>query len=428
MLDGPALLHPEAAMLSLRDIQTRIRAGALTPEAALDLSRKAVSDCEGDIGAFVYLDGAARASGHGPLNGIAVGVKDIIDTADMPTECGSPIYAGWRPRADAAVVAQLKRAGATILGKTTTTPFAFLDPTATRNPANTGHTPGGSSAGSAAAVAAGMVPLALGTQTGGSIIRPASFCGVAALKPSFRLIPTVGVKTYAWTLDTLGLFAATVADLAIGLEAVTGRTARGLEGRVPVFGLLRQSFAGAAEPAAVAALDRAVAALRAAGASISEVAPPQSLAEAWSAHPIVQGFEARAALAWEYDHHRDQLPPKLGAELDRAQDVTAAAYDDARRLARRARQDTRGLFAACDAILTYAAPGAAPHGLDSTGDARFNRLFTMLGTPCVNVPGLTDEAGLPIGIQVVAPFARDGVALEAGTFIERALAMAEAKV
>lgn len=409
-------------MLSIRDIQARIQSGALTPQTALDLSRKAVAAREGEIGAFVQIDGNARASGHGPLNGIAVGVKDIIDTADMATECGSTIYAGWRPRADAAVVAQLKRAGATILGKTTTTAFAFVDPTPTRNPANPAHTPGGSSAGSAAAVAAGMVPLAIGTQTGGSVIRPASYCGVAAIKPSFRLIPTIGVKAYAWTLDTVGLFAATAGDLAVGLEALTGRTARGLEGRTPVLGLLRQDFAGAIDPDAVAALDHAVAALKAAGAEIRPIDAPPSLAEAWAAHPTVQAFEARAALAWEYDNHRDQLPPRLGAELDAAQSVSAGAYDEARRMARRARQDARQLFAGCDALITYAAPGAAPHGLGSTGEARFNRLFTMLGTPCVNVPGLTDPAGLPIGIQVVAPFARDGVALDVAAFLERALA------
>ena len=146
-----------------------------------------------------------------------------MDTQDFPTEMGSPIYRGFRPRGDAAVVMMLKQAGASIIGKTTTTAFASLDPTATLNPHNHGHTPGGSSSGSAAAVAAGMIPLALGTQTGGSVIRPASFCGVAAIKPSYRLLPTVGVKCYSWTLDTVGLFAAGVDDVARGLSAMTGR-------------------------------------------------------------------------------------------------------------------------------------------------------------------------------------------------------------
>src|SRR5206468_6260383 len=172
---------------------------------------------------FVCRLDAARAANSGPLRGITVGVKDIMDTSDFPTEMGAQIYKGWRPRADAPVVAALKRAGATIIGKTTTTAFASRDPTATLNPRNGNHTPGGSSSGSAAAVAAGMIPLALGTQTGGSVIRPASFCGVAAIKPSFPLLPTVGVKCYSWTLDTVGLFAAGVNDLARGLSAMTHR-------------------------------------------------------------------------------------------------------------------------------------------------------------------------------------------------------------
>src|SRR5215207_1376682 len=188
-------------MISLLDILRRIDAGDATPQDAIRAAHDAIGRADDAIRAFVHVDASARAGAEGPLCGIAVGVKDIIDTADMPTEMGSPIYAGWRPKADAPVVAALKRASATVVGKTATTAFAFLDPAATRNPRNLDHTPGGSSSGSAAAVAAGMVPLAIGTQTGGSVIRPASFCGVAAIKPSFRLIPTVGVKTFSLTLD-----------------------------------------------------------------------------------------------------------------------------------------------------------------------------------------------------------------------------------
>jgi Asp-tRNA(Asn)/Glu-tRNA(Gln) amidotransferase A subunit family amidase len=409
-------------MLSLLDTLTRIEAANLAPDAAIDASRAAIAAREGGVGAFVSVDPTARASGRGPLNGIAVGVKDIIDVAGVPTGMGSEIYEGWVPRADAAVVALLRRAGATILGKTTTTAFAFLDPTPTRNPVNPAHTPGGSSAGSAAAVAAGMVPLAIGTQTGGSVIRPASFCGVAAIKPSFRLIPTVGVKCYAWTLDTVGLFAPQVGDLAVVLEAVTGRPATGGETRPPRLGLLTQDFAGAADPASVAALETAVAALRRAGAEVTAVIPPSVMAEAWGLHPTIQAFEARQALAWEYDNYRHGLPPLLRSELDASQDVSAETYDDARRVARAARKQARALFGEFDALVTYAAPGVAPHGLGSTGEARFNRLFTLLGTPCVNVPGLRDGNGMPVGIQIVAPFARDHVALDIGRFLEGALA------
>src|SRR3954471_7204421 len=211
-------------MLSLAELQRRIESGDLSADAAIAQSLEAIDAHEKDIGAFVRRADDARAQDAGPLRGIAVGIKDIIDTADLATEMGSPIYRGWQPRADAPVVAMLKAAGATIVGKTTTTAFAANDPTATLNPHNHGHTPGGSSSGSAAAVGAGMIPLALGTQTGGSVIRPASFCGVAAIKPSFRLLPTVGVKCFSWSLDTVGLFAAGVEDLAQGLSAMTGRS------------------------------------------------------------------------------------------------------------------------------------------------------------------------------------------------------------
>ena len=239
-------------MISLLDLLRRIDAGELTPAAALRAAHDAIAAGDPAIEAFVHVDGAARAGSAGALRGIAVGIKDIIDTADMPTELGSPIYAGWRPKADAPVVAALKAAGATPVGKTATTAFAFLDPAPTRNPRNPAHTPGGSSAGSAAAVAAGLVPLAFGTQTGGSIIRPASYCGVAAVKPSFRLIPTVGVKSFSWALDTVGLFAASVADAAYALAAVTGRPDLRIDGRageaprigVVVAGLRRRSRAG----------------------------------------------------------------------------------------------------------------------------------------------------------------------------------------
>src|SRR5882672_9776950 len=210
-------------MILLAKLQRRIESGELSADAAIAQSLEAIALHEKTIGAFVCRDENARAAKTGPLRGIAVGIKDIIDTADFPTEMGSAIYRGWRPRADAPVVMMLKQAGATIVGKTTTTAFAANDPTATLNPHNHGHTPGGSSAGSAAAVGAGMIPLALGTQTGGSVIRPASFCGVAAIKPTYRLLPTVGVKCFSWTLDTVGLFAAGVEDLAMGLSAMTNR-------------------------------------------------------------------------------------------------------------------------------------------------------------------------------------------------------------
>ena len=225
-----------------------------------------------------------------------------MDTADFPTEMGSSIYRGWRPRGDAAVVMVLKAAGATIIGKTTTTAFASSDPTATLNPHNHGHTPGGSSSGSAAAVGAGMIPLALGTQTGGSVIRPASFCGVAAIKPSYRLLPTVGVKCYSWTLDTVGLFAAGVNDVAHGLSAMTGRPELLPQATIPTprIGVVTQDFAGAPEARAPKRYGSLPRPWSAPERPFVKLALPEIIAEAWREQPTVQEFEAHQALAWEY--------------------------------------------------------------------------------------------------------------------------------
>jgi Asp-tRNA(Asn)/Glu-tRNA(Gln) amidotransferase A subunit family amidase len=411
-------------MLSLAELQRRIDSGELSAAAAIAQSVEAIDAHEKAIGAFVCRPKTAHAQNAGPLRGIAVGIKDIIDTAELPTEMGSPIYKGWQPRADAPVVAMLKAAGATVAGKTTTTAFASVDPTATRNPSNAGHTPGGSSSGSAAAVAAGMIPLALGTQTGGSVIRPASFCGVAAIKPSFRLLPTVGVKCFSWTLDTIGLFAAGVKDLAHGLSAMTNRPELLPEAatRTPRIGIVMQDFAGAPEAAGEEALRIARSAAERAGAPIGGLALPEIVAEAWRMQPTVQDFEAHQALAWEYREHRDAMPPLLGAKLDETAGLLPTAYDEARSVAKRARDALAEIFGEVDVLLTFSAPGAAPKGLASTGDPRFNRLWTLMGVPCVNIPAIVADGGLPVGVQVIARFGDDAGALAAARFVEEALA------
>jgi Asp-tRNA(Asn)/Glu-tRNA(Gln) amidotransferase A subunit family amidase len=412
-------------MISLADLQRRIDSGELSPDAAIAESREAIGAHEKTIGAFVCHNETARAASAGPLRGIAVGIKDIIDTADFPTEMGcAAIYGGWQPRADAPVVMMLKQAGASIIGKTTTTAFAANDPTPTVNPHNTGHTPGGSSSGSAAAVGAGMIPLALGTQTGGSVIRPASFCGAAAIKPSFNMLPKTGVKCFSWTLDTLGLFAAGVADLAHGLSAITSRpellpdTAM----QTPRIGVVTQDFAGAPEAASGEALQIAARAAERAGASVRTLALPEIIGEAWRAHNIVQFFEAHLAMAWEYRTKYDIVPPLLRKRLDDTRDITPAAYDDACAIAIRARAALAEVFKEVDVLLTFSAPGAAPKGLDSTGDARFNQLWTLMGVSCVNVPATIADGGLPVGVQVIAGVGDDARALAAARFVEDALA------
>jgi Asp-tRNA(Asn)/Glu-tRNA(Gln) amidotransferase A subunit family amidase len=410
-------------MISLAELQRRIDAGNLSADAAIGQSLEAIAAHEKTIGAFVCHDDKARAAKAGPLRGIAVGIKDIMDTADFPTEMGSPIYKGFRSRGDAAVVAALKQAGATIIGKTTTTAFASSDPTATLNPHNHGHTPGGSSSGSAAAVGAGMIPLALGTQTGGSVIRPASFCGVAAIKPSYRLLPTVGVKCYSWTLDAVGLFAAGVEDVARGLAAMTGRPELlpGSAVTTPRIGVVTQDFAGAPEAASAEALRIAVAAAERAGAPVRALALPEIVAEAWRAQPIVQEFEAHQALAWEYRENYDAMAPLLRGRLDESKGTPAAAHDEAIKIASRARHALGKVFEDVDVLLTFSAPGAAPKGLGSTGDARLNRLWTLMGVPCVNIPAYVAGGGLPVGVQVIARFGADAQALAAAIFMEGAL-------
>ncbi len=411
-------------MISLAELQRRIESGDLSADAAISQSLDAIDAQDKTIGAFVCRAKTVRAADTGPLRGIAVGIKDIIDTSDFPTEMGSPIYKDWQPRADAPVVAMLKQAGATIIGKTTTTAFAANDPTATLNPHHHGHTPGGSSSGSAAAVGAGMIPLALGTQTGGSVIRPASFCGVAAIKPTYRLLPTVGVKCFSWTLDTVGLFAAGVRDLAHGLSAMTGRPELlpGATMQGPRIAVVMQEFAGDPEAAGGEALRIATLAAERAGASVRAINLPEIVADAWRIHPTVQDFEAHQAFAWEYRANYAAMPPLLRGRLDESKGTTPAEYDEAREIADRARAALAGIFEDTDVLLTLSAPGAAPKGLASTGEPRFNRLWTLMGVPCVNIPAYVADGGLPVGVQVIARFGDDAGALAAACFVEEALA------
>jgi Asp-tRNA(Asn)/Glu-tRNA(Gln) amidotransferase A subunit family amidase len=409
-------------MISLADQQRRLAQGVLTPEAALAESLAAIDAQEGTIKAFVNRAKDPRAQAKGPLRGIAVGIKDIIDTADLPTEMGAAIYRGHQPRADAPIVMLLKKAGATVVGKTTTTAFAANDPTPTLNPRNLGHTPGGSSSGSAAAVAAGMIPLAVGTQTGGSVIRPASFCGVAAIKPSYRLLPPVGVKCFSWTLDTVGLFAAGVEDVAMALSAITGRSElNASEMKSSRIGVVTQDFAGSLEAGGVEALQTAVRAAAKAGASVRELKMPDIVAEAWRIHNVVQQFEAHQAFAWEYGENYDAMPPLLRGRLDDSRHYTAEDYEAARIVAGKARTALSEILKDVDVLLALSAPGVPPKGLDSTGDPRFNQLWTLLGTPCVNVPAYVAEGNLPVGVQIIADYGDDAKALAAARFLERAL-------
>ena len=402
-------------MLSALDLARRIEAGELTPRAVVDMCAEAIAARDKEIGAFVVLDlVAARRAAENPklaatpLRGLSVGFKDIFDTADFPTQYGSPIYAGFQPRADAAAVALTLRAGGIVIGKTATTEFATMVPAVTRNPHNLAHTPGGSSSGSCAAVAAGMLPIAFGSQTAGSVIRPAAFCGIAGFKPSYRLIPTAGVKDVAWHLDTAGVFGSGVADVAFVTAAVTGRDLR-VDRSTPApprIALVRTHLWPQASAAMQQAVESAARSAEVAGAKVVDLTLPPILEEAYAAQFVIQDYETFRSRAYEYDRHRDQLGKELRDSLDAAAAITADTYDTARRTSSRARQVFADTMADYDVILTPSAPGAAPHGLGSTGNPMFNRLWTLMGTPCVNVPGLS-EGELPLGIQIVGRFGRD---------------------
>jgi Asp-tRNA(Asn)/Glu-tRNA(Gln) amidotransferase A subunit family amidase len=416
-------------MLSALDLARRIEAGELKPRAVVELCAAAIAAREQEVGAFVAfdLDTARRVADEPrlaslPLRGLPVAFKDIFATADLPTQYGSPIYSGYRPRADATAVVLSRRAGGVMIGKTVTTQFASLVPSATRNPRNLAHTPGGSSAGSAAAVAAGMVPIAFGTQTAGSVIRPAAFCGVAAFKPSYRLIPMVGVKDVSWHLDTAGLFGAGVADVAYAAACILDRDLRvdRATPAAPRIALVRSHLWPQASAAMQQAVETAARLAAVAGAKIAELTLPPLLEDAYEAQFTIQDYETFRALAFEYDRHREQIDARLRQQLDRAAAISADEYDAARRVGSRARQVLADAMADYDVILTPSAPGAAPHGFDSTGNPMFNRLWTLMGTPCVNVPGLS-EGELPLGVQIVGRFGRDRAALEAALFLEQAV-------
>ncbi len=419
-------------MLSAVALAREIETGAATAADIIDRCKAAIDDQESLIGAFETLDlDAARFNAEkaeGPLFGLPVGVKDIIDTADLPTRSGSPIYLQNQPATDAAIVSLVKRAGGVVAGKTVTTEFAFFQPGKTRNPRVPGHTPGGSSSGSAAAVAAGMLPLAIGTQTGGSVIRPASFCGVAGYKPTFTMLPTVGMKTFSWTLDTMGLFGAGVADAAFFAAALTGRDLRvdGTELKAPRIGIAQTHIWHEASGEMRVAVETAARLAEKAGASIREVTLARSFSDAFAAHQTIQDYEVNQALAFERDRHGEALSLILRDTLDAGRAIAPEDYDHALAQAGKGRHALGEAFADVDVLLTPSAPGAAPEGLASTGSSIFNRLWTLMGTPTVNVPGLANGRGLPLGVQIVAPRGKDRRALEAAAWLEGVLAGAPA--
>jgi len=408
--------------LSAAEAARRIEAGETTSEALAAACLERIAERDEEVRAWAFIDrdqalAQARALDRMPrrgrLHGVPFGIKDIIDTESLPTEYNSPIYRGHRPKADAACVALLRQAGCLILGKTVTTEFANNHPSPTRNPKNAAHTPGGSSSGSAAAVADCMVSAALGTQTGGSVIRPAAYCGAFAIKPSFGAINRAGVKMLAESLDTIGIFARAAEDLALVLEVLSGKTAPdfSFSKSKPKIGLCRTPCWRQADAATQANLEQAARRLAQAGARVSDFDLPPGSDQLFERHKVIMGFETARALAWEYMNFPGEISKTLKPRLDEGWKVTRADYDAMRELARQCRRalademrhSTRGV----DFLLSPSAPSEAPASLASTGNPVFNRAWTLLGVPCVTVPHGKGAHGLPLGVQLVGPFDSD---------------------
>lgn len=339
----------------------------------------------------------------GPLHGVPIAVKDVIDVSDMPTGMGSPIYDGYRPRADAACVAALRAAGAVILGKTVTAEFAGVSPGATTHPLAPTHTPGGSSSGSAAAVADGMVPVAFGTQTGGSIIRPASFCGIVGFKPTYGTVSRAGLKIAAETLDTIGLLARDIDDVALLWSILVGSELRPLQSRdtPPKLLLFRSHHWSKASADTVNAIEDAVRSLQERGAIIDDLPVPSGFAELSEARVIINGYERARALAWEWRLHANEISPAMSRVISNGLSVSYERYMEAIHVAEHWRLWFANAIEGYDGVLTPAVTGEAPEGLSSTGDASFQEIWTLLHVPSITLPLSTGRSGLPVGVQFV---------------------------
>jgi len=414
--------------LSATDAARAIREGALGAEQLMQACLARVREIDEAVQAWAFLDpeyalAQARARDEersegkptGPLHGIPIGVKDIFDTEDMPTEDGTVLHAGRTPRDDATAVAMLRAAGAVILGKTVTTELATYSPGKTRNPHHGEHTPGGSSSGSAAAVAAGMVPLAIGSQTNGSVIRPASFCGVYGFKPTHGLIPRGGVLTLSRTLDHVGVFARSLEDVAIAAEQLVGYDPRDADTRVraripfvataaeePPFPPLLAFVKGPAWDRAEEETKEAFAELAGELADhVVEVDFPESARLALELHRTIMEAEMAANLEREWDKGRERLSESLRAQLGRGREIGALDYQRALARIPLINEGFQDIFERCDAIVTPAAAGTAPKGLEATGDPAFCTLWTLCGMPAISLPLMRGSNGLPLGVQLV---------------------------
>ena len=418
--------------LSASEAARRLATREITAEQMARACLVRIEEREAEVRAWIHIDPDAVLAQarqldagpvRGPLHGLPLGVKDLIDTADMPTGYGSPVYAGHRPRADAACVALARAAGALVLGKTVTTEFAWFYPGKTANPHNPLHTPGGSSSGSAAAVADCMVPLAYGTQTAGSVIRPASYCGIVGYKPTHGTLPRAGIKPLSDSLDTLGTLTRTVADAALLVAAVSGRDLLPKSlAQPPRIGLCRTPEWNAAQAETVAVMENSAAALARAGAKLREITLPRDFAKLTQAQIDIMNYEIYAALACERLQHHEGLSDKLKQMLKNAQQCDALRYDAAQALVASCRGQLEEVFADVDVLLAPSAPGEAPASLAATGDPIFCRMWTVLHVPAINLPCGLGPHGLPVGLQIIGRRGDDARALAVADWVHQRMA------
>jgi Asp-tRNA(Asn)/Glu-tRNA(Gln) amidotransferase A subunit family amidase len=442
-------------LLSASEAARLIRAGMIRSEELVEACLARVREVDPQVEAWTFLDAdyalaqaraldELRLSGQaiGPLHGIPVGVKDIFDTADMPTENGSVIHAGRTPSRDATAVSRLRAAGAVIMGKTVTTEFAYFSPGKTRNPHNPEHTPGGSSSGSAAAVGSSMIPLALGSQTNGSTIRPAAYCGVIGFKPTHGLISRHGALALSRTLDHVGLFASSLDDIALLTEQIVGYDENDPDTRprarvpfveiaaeepslAPMFAFIKTPRWESADEDTREGFAEIIDGL---GTQIEEVELFPSAGEAWQWHQSIMSAEMAYNLEREWRSGGARLSDQLRAQIERGREVRAADYLGALARIKLVNNSFIELFEQrYDAILTPAAAGAAPQGLAGTGDPSFCTLWTLCGMPALSLPLLQNSAGMPLGVQLVGPRYGDARLLRTARWLAKQVAAEKSK-
>ena len=418
---------------SAREIAARVARREVSAEAVARTFVERVQALEPGILAWQHFDAAQviaqaqavdSAGAQGPLAGVPIAVKDLIDTADMPTTYGSPIYAGHRPAVDAAVVASAREAGGVVMGKTVTTEFATFKPGVTRNPrasADAPRTPGGSSSGSAAAVACGMVPLAFGTQTAASVIRPAAYCGVVGYKPTFGLLPMAGIKSLSPTLDTAGVFARSVDDAAFFVSTLSRIELELSPVKAWRVGMCHTPHWELADEDARRALQAAARHFDKLGARVVEAVVPGAWVGLAQAQMDIMGFEAWAAFAPERRSQADLFSPAFAEVLANGAAVSGERLVEAHALAIHARGEIESLLQQVDVLIAPSATGEAPPGLDATGNPIFSRMWSLLGVPCVHVPTGVGRHGMPVGVTVIGPRWHDAKALSAALALEVAV-------